>query len=246
MVVTGIIPARYGSSRFPGKPLAPIAGKPMIQHVYERSRIAEGLDRLVVATEDTRIADSVKRFGGESILTRPDHPSGTDRLAEAARILQLSDQDIVVNIQGDEPLVEPSMIQLLITALAGAPQCSMATLAYRSENEREYLNPNVVKVVVDASSRALYFSRAPIPCRRDVEDSPLSFLKHLGFYAYRNSFLQIFTQLPPGRLESVEKLEQLRALENGYAIQVALSEMETIGVDTPEDLGRISERFTAA
>jgi 3-deoxy-manno-octulosonate cytidylyltransferase (CMP-KDO synthetase) len=217
----------------------------MIQHVYERSRTAKGLDRLVVATDDLRIADSVKDFGGEIVLTRADHPSGTDRLAEAARILRLSDQDIVVNIQGDEPLVDPSMIQLLISALEHAPHSSMATLAYRSVCEREYLDPNVVKVVVDGNGQALYFSRAPIPCRRDIEDSPLSFLKHLGFYAYRNDFLQTFTKLPPGRLESIEKLEQLRALENRHTIQVAFSMVETFGVDTPEDLDRVSEHFTA-
>jgi 3-deoxy-manno-octulosonate cytidylyltransferase (CMP-KDO synthetase) len=245
MMVTGIIPARYGSSRFPGKPLVHISGKPMIQHVYERSLRAKGLDRLIVATDDTRIADSVRAFGGEFVITRTDHPSGTDRLAEASRILGLSDQDIVINIQGDEPLVEPSMIQLLITALEQSPHCSMATLAYRSMSEREYLDPNVVKVVLDGNGRALYFSRAPIPCRRDTGDSPMSFLKHLGFYAYRNDFLQAFTHLPPGGLESIEKLEQLRALENGHAIQVALSRVESFGVDTPEDLDRISEHFIA-
>lgn len=236
MQIVGIIPARYDSSRFPGKPLADIQGKPMIQHVYERSRGAPHLERLVVATDDTRIRDTVKSFDGAAILTRKDHPSGTDRLAEAARILGLSPEDVVVNIQGDEPLVDPIMIEILIEAMVQNTAHPMATLAFSSLDQTDYLNPNVVKVVVDHTWKALYFSRSPLPFRRDDQGEPVEFLKHLGFYAYRNAFLQTFTTLTPGRLETLEKLEQLRVLEHGYTIQVAPSPVETHGVDTPQDL----------
>ncbi|MGV8074417.1 MAG: 3-deoxy-manno-octulosonate cytidylyltransferase [Syntrophobacteraceae bacterium] len=239
MQIVGIIPARYESSRFPGKPLADILGKPMIRHVYERSSRASRLNRLLVATDDTRIIHAVKIFGGEALLTRNDHQSGTDRLAEAGRLLALSDEDIVVNIQGDEPLVEPAMIDDLIEALEKATNCPMATLAYASRDNADYMSPNVVKVVVDQNGRALYFSRSPLPFRRDISDEPVLFLKHLGFYAYRQAFLQHFTKLPPGRLEQIEKLEQLRAIEHGFSIQVALSSTATHGVDTPEDLERL-------
>ncbi len=232
----GIIPARYQSTRFPGKPLVDILGKPMIQHVYERSARVSCLDRVLVATDDRRIFDAVRSFGGEAIMTREDHSSGTDRLAEAGLLLGLGDDDIVVNIQGDEPLVEPAMIECLVQSLGDAP---MATLAFQSHDEEEYASPNVVKVVVDRSMKALYFSRSPIPCRRDADGSPLSFLKHLGFYAYRHAFLQRFTRLPAGALETQEKLEQLRTLEHGYPIHVALSPVETHGIDTPRDLERI-------
>jgi len=239
MQIVGIVPARYESSRYPGKPLADIFGKPMIQHVYERARRTPLLDRVLVATEDQRIMNAVKAFGGEAVLTRSDHPSGTDRLAEACRILGLAAEDIVVNIQGDEPLVEPAMIQRLVQALKDFPDCPVATLAFPTEDEKEYLNPNVVKVVVGETGKALYFSRAPIPCHRDAGSTPVSFLKHLGFYAYRHAFLQTFTTLPPGKLEQMEKLEQLRVIEQGYAIQVALSPKDTVGVDTPEDLQQL-------
>lgn len=239
MQTVGIIPARYESSRFPGKPLAKIQGRPMIQHVYERSSQASGLDRLFVATDDARIAKVVKTFGGEPILTRSDHPSGTDRIAEACRLLNLSGEDMVVNIQGDEPLVEPSMIHLLVEALKEAPECPMATLGFETCDPGEYLDPNVVKIVKDRGGKALYFSRAPLPHRRDSGAGPFFFLKHLGFYAYRNAFLQTFTQLSPGKYEAEEKLEQLRALEHGFCIQVALSPVETHGIDTPEDLEKL-------
>lgn len=239
MRIVGVIPARFESSRYPGKPLADIHGKPMIEHVYERSRRALRLERLVVATDDERIAGVVEGFGGEALLTRRDHPSGTDRVAEAAAKLGLGDEDVLVNIQGDEPLVEPVMIERLIEAALKSPQAPMATLAFASKNESDYLSPNVVKVVVDGQGRALYFSRSPIPFRRDDSSEPLEFLKHLGFYAYRHGFLKTFKTLSPGRLETLEKLEQLRALEHGYAIQVALSPVETHGVDTPEDLERL-------
>jgi len=239
MQIVGIVPARYASTRFPGKPLALIGGKPMIQHVAERASRASRLSRLLVATDDPRILEAVKAFGGEALLTREDHPTGTDRLAEAATLLNLADDDIVVNIQGDEPLVEASMIDALIEALLSPPQCPMATLAFPSTSTEDYRSPHAVKVVVDTFGRALYFSRSPLPFHRDREAETPPFLKHLGFYAYRHRFLQSFTQLPPGRLEAVEKLEQLRALEHGHAIRVALSPRDTLGVDTPEDLDRL-------
>lgn len=246
MQIVGIIPARYDSSRYPGKPLADIHGKPMIQRVYERAFPDSGLDRLLVATDDVRIAHAVEAFGGESLMTSGEHPSGTDRLAEACRILDLSDRDIAVNIQGDEPLVQPAMIRRLVEALEKSPECPMATLGYETSDEADYLNPNVVKIVTDRSLKALYFSRSSIPCRRDDSDEPLVFMKHLGFYAYRQSFLQMFTRLSPGRLEQMEKLEQLRALEHGHSIQVALSPADTQGIDTPEDLERLLKTWPAA
>lgn len=239
MQIVGIIPARYQSSRFPGKPLADIHGQPMIARVYENARRALRLDRVLVATDDPRIAGTVESFGGEYVLTSADHPSGTDRVAEAGRLLKLQGDDIAVNIQGDEPLLDPLMIHLLVDALEGSADCPMATLAFASVDATDYGNPNVVKLVVDRHQRALYFSRSPIPCLRNPTGDPLSFLKHLGFYAYRNSFLQTFTTLPEGTLEKLEKLEQLRALEHGYSIKVALSPVDTLGVDTPEDLERV-------
>ncbi len=241
MRIVGIIPARYRSSRFPGKPLADILGKPMIRHVYERSEKTPLLDRLVVATDDDRIARVVRGFGGESVSTSPDHSSGTDRLAEASRHMGLADEDIVVNIQGDEPLVSPQMIQILAEAITRSAESDMATLAFGSTNRTDYENPNVVKVVVDSTGRALYFTRSPVPFCRENPGRSVPFLKHLGFYAYRNSFLQTFTGLSPGRLEQTEKLEQLRALEHGYRIQVALSPCDTLSVDTPEDLAEVIE-----
>jgi 3-deoxy-manno-octulosonate cytidylyltransferase (CMP-KDO synthetase) len=239
MKIIGIIPARYQSTRFPGKPLVDIAGKPMIQHVYERALQAHRLQRVLVATDDPRIMAVVHAFGGEALLTSPEHPSGTDRLAEACRLLDLKDDDLIVNIQGDEPLLEPVMIDLLVEALEQTPEVPMATLASVSHSVEAFSDPNVVKVVVNSRMQALYFSRAPIPCRRDATGSPYEFLRHLGFYAYRQAFLQQFTQLPPRRLEQVEQLEQLRVLEHGYPIQVALSPFETQGVDTLEDLQKI-------
>jgi 3-deoxy-manno-octulosonate cytidylyltransferase (CMP-KDO synthetase) len=236
MRIVGIIPARYASTRFPGKPLADLAGKPMIQWVYERAKASSRLDRLLVATDDVRIVAAVASFGGEALITSADHPSGTDRLAEAGRLLDLGEEDVVINIQGDEPLLQPIMVDLLADALVGSGPCPMATLACKSNDAAAFANPNVVKVVVDDRWRALYFSRAAIPCRRDPDQTPQVFLRHLGFYAYRQRFLQQFTQLATGKLERLEQLEQLRALEHGHAIQVALSPVETVGVDTPEDL----------
>ncbi len=243
MKIYGIIPARYRSSRFPGKPMVEICGKPMIQHVYERSAAAACLGAVYVATDDSRIEAAVNRFGGRSVMTRDDHASGTDRLEEACRILGLNDDDVAVNIQGDEPLVHSEMIESLVRALLADPQCPMATLAFRSRDEAQYHDPNVVKVVADMKGRALYFSRSALPFRRDADDRPLEFLKHLGFYAYRCGFLKTFSQLPQGELEQLEKLEQLRALEHGYGIRVAFTTHETHGVDIPEDVPKVSLRL---
>jgi 3-deoxy-manno-octulosonate cytidylyltransferase (CMP-KDO synthetase) len=237
MHVFVIIPARYASTRLPGKPLVPIGEKPMIRHVCERAAGCALVEAVVVATDDQRIARAVESFGGRCVLTRADHPSGTDRIAEAADLLGLAEDDLVVNVQGDEPLLDPAMIAVLVRA-AEETGCEMATLAFRSADRREYLDPNCVKVVTDERGRALYFSRSPIPFVREG-NGPLTFLKHLGFYAYRRSFLRRFVALPPGKLESVEKLEQLRALENGHAVKVVLSPVDSLSVDTGEDLERV-------
>ena len=238
MRIIGIIPARYAATRLPGKPLAPIAGAPMIRHVYEGARRSRAIERLIVATDDARIAEAVASFGGEAVMTSPEHPSGTDRIAEAARSLKLRDSDIVLNIQGDEPLVRPEMLEALCEAAEATDH--MATIAFRTENPEDYRNPAVVKVVVDDTMRALYFSRSPIPHHRENPDAPgAPFWKHLGFYAYRQGFLQHITTLPPGRLETLEKLEQLRVLEAGFPILVAPSPHDSVGIDTPEDLERI-------
>lgn len=239
MQISAIIPARYASVRLPGKPLVPILGKPLIGHVYERAARCRSLDRVIVATDDARIADAVKAFGGECIMTRADHQSGTDRLAEAADLLGLAEDDIVVNVQGDEALLEPEMLETLIGAITGAPDFPMATLAFPTGNREDYVNPNVVKAVVDRDGKALYFSRSPIPFPRDGMEGAPAFLKHMGFYAYRRWFLRQFTALPPGKLEQIEKLEQLRALENGYPILVAISPFDSESVDTPADLEKV-------
>ena len=235
MAVTAIVPARYASTRFPGKPLAPILGKPMIQWVVERLRGCAVLDRIAVASDDERILAVVASLGVDAVPTRSDHPTGTDRLAEAARKLGLGSADWIVNVQGDEPEVDSARTRA----------ATMATLAYETADPEAYIDPNVVKVVTDRNGRALYFSRAPIPRRRDAANEPLRFLKHLGFYAYRADFLQTFAALPPTPLEVTEMLEQLRALEHGYVIRVALSPKDSHGIDTPEDLVRLEARWRA-
>lgn len=236
MRVIGIIPARYGSSRFPGKPLALLQGRPLIQYVFEQARQAPGLDDLWVATDDPRIADCVQGFGGQVLLTRPDHPSGSDRLAEAAQILRLAPQDIVVNIQGDQPIFPRELIGRLAEPLRQSPQVMMVTPMRRVTDLEQGLNPNMVKVVFDQWGRALYFSRSLLPFWRDGGE--LYFYKHIGIYAYRVEFLQKFIRLPPGRWEEAEKLEQLRALEHGYPIHLVETAEDTVEVDTPEDLAR--------
>ncbi len=242
MTAVGIIPARWQATRLPGKPLAEIAGRPMLQHVYERAARAESLSGVVVATDDERIANAVRAFGGEVVLTSPDHRSGTDRVAEAARALAA---DVVVNIQGDEPLIDPHAIDSLVAPFAARPELVMTTLAVPIRVAEEIDDPGVVKVVVDRQGFALYFSRYSIPYQRDVgagspQDPSLSpRLKHLGLYAYRADFLQTFAGLEPTPLEQTEALEQLRVLEHGYRILVVPTDHDAVSVDTPEDLARV-------
>jgi 3-deoxy-manno-octulosonate cytidylyltransferase (CMP-KDO synthetase) len=245
--VVGIIPSRYASSRFPGKPLAPIAGKPMIQHVVERARRAKSLSRVVVATDDERIARAVRGFGGEAVMTGAGHLSGSDRLAEAAGILGLSADDIVVNIQGDQPSFQSAVVEQVARPLLDDPALPMATLIYKIVRPEEIGDPNHVKTVFDRRGRALYFSRATIPFTRPghgAEAAP-DYYKHLGFYAYRKDFLDIFVTLPEGEWERLEKLEQLRALEHGYPIQVVLTEYDSIEIDTLEEIGRVEAQLAA-
>jgi 3-deoxy-manno-octulosonate cytidylyltransferase (CMP-KDO synthetase) len=239
MSIIGIIPARYASTRFPGKPLHLIAGKPLLQHVVERCREARSLTEVIVATDDERIAGVAREFCSVE-MTRADHPSGTDRIAEvAARI----DCDAVVNVQGDEPLIAPEVIDAVAGALSETEMTTAATLV---NNISDYSDPNVVKVVVSAAGRALYFSRRTIPFVRDLaEESPekqlqaFPFLKHLGIYGYRCEVLRRLVEFPPSPLEQAERLEQLRALENGIQIAVCPVEYEAIGVDVPEDVQRV-------
>lgn len=228
--VAVIIPARYASSRFPGKPLALLAGKPMIQHVWEKA-IASSADVVAVATDDERIAAAVEKFGGRAIMTSPDHPSGTDRIAEAARAFE--GVETVINIQGDEPLIPTELVDELIRLMTSDRSVEMATVAVPAD--RKKMTENNVKVVFGTTGQALYFSRSEIPFVRQGGEDPGCYL-HWGIYAYRKDILERFVQLPPGKLENSEKLEQLRALENGIGIKVITTELTTIGVDTPEDL----------
>ncbi len=240
--VVAIIPARYHSNRFEGKPLALILGKPMIQHVYERAVAVPLLSRVAVATDDERIAACVRGFGGEVVMTRSDHVSGTDRLAEAASIMDIREQDVVVNIQGDQPLFPAEVVAQVATPLLEDPALPMATLIYKIVRREEINDPNHVKTVFDRHGRALYFSRSPIPFQRNPDEPvPPTYYKHLGFYAYRKGFLLTFVGLPEGEWERFEKLEQLRALEFGYDIRVVLTEHDSVEVDTPKDLDRVEE-----
>lgn len=247
--VIAVIPARYGSTRFPGKSLVMIKDKPMIQWVYERTRQSQLIDRLIVATDDERIRGTVVAFGGEAIMTSPNHSTGTDRIAEVANRLEC---DIVVNVQGDEPLIHPEMIDQTIKPLVDDPSIPMGTVCRKIESHEEVYDPNVVKVVFDKNRFALYFSRAPIPWDRDgssnkqlwnelVVKAPL--FKHIGLYAYRRNFLLQYASMPQTTLEAVEKLEQLRALENGYKIKMVLTHHNSFGVDIPSDLSKILKRL---
>lgn len=233
--VVAIIPARFGSTRFPGKPLADIDGKPMIRHVYERAVGVPSVDRVLVATDDRRIAEVVRSFGGEVVLTRSDHPSGSDRVAEVAAGLS---EDIVLNIQGDVPLLDPGMAEAAIAALE-VPDAAIGTVRAPLRDRQEAENPNVVKVVCDLAGYALYFSRAPIPAWRDGGRPDVPWFRHIGIYAYRRPALLELAALPPTSLERAEKLEQLRALEHGWRIRVADCEVESVEVDTPGDLERV-------
>jgi len=240
--ILGVIPARLASSRLPAKVLAPIASKPMIQHVYERASLARYVSSTIIATDAPEVYEVAKSFGAPVRMTRPDHASGTDRVAEVASTENAS---IVVNIQGDEPLIDPNAIDLAILPLLHDDDVVMSTLKKRIENHRDLLDPNVVKVVTDHSGNAIYFSRAPIPFHRDSAER-VAWFKHIGLYVYRRDFLLNYSALPVGPLEVAEQLEQLRALENGYRIRVLETEYESIGVDTREDLERVSRMFEAS
>ena len=239
--VAVIIPARYHSTRLPGKALADIGGYPMIEHVYRRARAARGVGAVIVATDDQRIADAVAAFGGEARMTSPHHPSGTDRLAEVAADLAC---DIVVNVQGDEPLIEPAMIEEAVAPLAADAALQMSTLRRRIDDPAELQNPNVTKIVVDREGCALYFSRAAIPFTR-AGCPPAPAWRHIGLYAYRRDCLLRLTALPPTAMEQAEALEQLRALEHGIRIRAIETAHDSIGVDTPEDLARVRQLMPA-
>jgi len=248
MNYVGIIPARYASTRFPGKPLADLRGKPVLRWVYER--VAGLLDRVVVATDDERIADAVGEWGGEVLLTSPAHPSGTDRCLEAYLKLQ-TDYDVLINIQGDEPFIHPSQIELLKTAFQN-PSTQIATLVkpFSSDDDFENLfNPNTPKVLLNSRGQAIYFSRSIIPYIRGKHHTEWLkshvFYKHIGIYAYKPQVLKEITALPPSILEKAESLEQLRWIENGYTIQAMITNEETIGIDTPEDLERAIKIVTS-
>lgn len=228
-----IIPSRYGSSRFPGKPLALICGKPMIQHVYEHVISTPHIDGVFVATDDKRIYDVVIGFGGKALMTSSEHTCGTDRLAESAEILQLDDNDIVLNIQGDEPLINSEMVQDLM-ACFDDPQVNMGTLKKEIANSEELENPNVVKVINDIEGNAIYFSRYCIPYNRDGHN--IKHYKHVGAYGYKVAFLKLFSKMAKTTLELTESLEQLRVIEHGYKIRVNETHVQTIGIDTPEQL----------
>lgn len=231
-----VIPARYNSTRFPGKPLANLLGKPLIQHVYERAKMAKKVNKIIVATDDERIEKAVKSFGGDVIITSPDHLSGSDRVAEVAKKLT---EDIIINVQGDEPLIEPTLIDELCEVFS-EPGIEVATARIPIADLKDIQNPNIVKVVCDRNGFALYFSRSAIPgTRSDISVRTQSrhvFYRHVGIYAYKRDFIAKFSTLEPTPLELQEGLEQLRILEYGYKIRVIATEYQSIGVDTPEDL----------
>ena len=245
MKFIGIIPARYASTRFPGKPLAMLGGRTVIQRVYEQATAI--LEEAYVATDDERIFQAVEQFGGRAIMTRADHKSGTDRIEEAAKKIG-TQADVIINIQGDEPFIQKSQIETLMH-LFDDPSTQIGTLGKRFENIEAAMNPNSPKIVTDKRGFALYFSRSIIPYVRGKEQTEwlqhFPYLKHLGLYAYRREVLQEVTQLPQSPLEIAESLEQLRWLENGYRIRVGLTDVETVGIDTPEDLQR-AEEFLAS
>ncbi len=235
-----IIPSRFGSTRFEGKPLALINKKLMIQHVYERSQKALKVDDVFVATDDQRIADAVGSFGGKAVMTAETNRSGTDRIAEAAAKVGLGMEDIVINVQGDQPLMDPRCLDELVQPFHDGPGIEMSTLAFKIVRTREITDPKDVKVTFDRQMNALYFSRASIPLARDADTRHDTF-KHLGFYAYTRKFLEIFRNLDEGALESVEKLEQLRALEHGHRIKIVVTPYDSPEVDLPGDIPRIEK-----
>lgn len=239
----GIIPARYASTRFPGKVLASLSGKPILQHVYERAARAERLDAVWIATDDERIAEASGRFGARAVMTRSDHATGSDRVAEVASLPEARDTEIVVNIQGDQPLLEPEALDGLVGALVSDPALGMATLYEPIASERDLRDPNVVKVVADRSMNALYFSRSPIP---HASDDRIAHWKHVGVYAFRKSFLFEFGRMERGPLEKAESLEQLRVLEAGLPIRLVPSAGSSVSVETPADLERIQDMMSMA
>lgn len=228
-----VIPARYSSTRFPGKPLADTTGKPLIQHVVEQVRQAKSVGRIIVATDDARIFDAVRKFGAQAMMTRDDHPNGTSRIAEVVQMLgrDLSDDALIVNVQGDEPEIEPRVIDELVAGLEAQPDADMATLAADFAPDEDPADPNIVKLVVDQRGCAMYFSRSLIPFDRDRQG--VRPMKHPGLYAYRRAFLLHYVTLPPTPLEEAEKLEQLRALEHGHRIAVVKTTVRHHGIDTP-------------
>lgn len=253
--ISAVIPARYGSTRFEGKPLADILGKPMIQRVYEGVRESKLIGDVVVATDDQRIIDAVKSFGGRAVMTSPTHSTGTDRVAEVARTLK---SEIIVNVQGDEPLIKGDIIDKAIRPLLTDDTLELSTLMARIEEVRDWLNPHIVKVVADQEDFALYFSRSPIPFPRDLQIGrlesnpfgtnrplPKRVFKHIGVYVFRRKFLLHFSKMKPTPLEKLEKLEQLRALENGHRIKVTVVEYEPVCVDTPEDIQKVEALLTS-
>jgi 3-deoxy-D-manno-octulosonate cytidylyltransferase len=241
--VLAIIPARFGSTRLPGKPLASIAGKPMIQHVVERVHQAQSVKSILVATDDERIKQAVESFGGQAILTRPDHRTGTDRVAEVATHV---DAELYVNIQGDEPLIDPDTIDAVIGAMLEDDSVQIATPCTAITQPNQIMDPNIVKVVLDFDSNGLYFSRAPIPWVRDTKTTVAAHhWKHIGLYGFRRDALLEFPTLPPGELEHIEQLEQLRWLENGFHIRVVETDYDAVSVDVPADIERVEKLLRA-
>jgi len=234
-----VIPARYASTRLPGKPLVPLAGKPMVQHVYERAKRAQTVHRVIVATDDQRIMDAVTAFGGEARMTRSDHRTGTERIAEVA-VHEAG--DVFVNVQGDEPLIDPVAIDTAVGALLEEPQAQISTVATPIRHAGDIMDPNVVKTVLDFDGNALYFSRAPIPWIRDTQQKlHVKYWKHLGLYVFQREALLEYPTLPQGELEKIEQLEQLRWLENGWKIRVAEVAHDAVSVDVPEDVARVEK-----
>lgn len=234
-----VIPSRYGSTRLPGKPLVQLAGKPMVQHVYERAKRAQTVHRVIVATDDQRIMDAVAAFGGEARMTRSDHRTGTERIAEVA-VHEAG--DVFVNVQGDEPLIDTVAIDTAVGALLEEPQAQVSTVATPIRHAGDIMDPNVVKTVLDFDGNALYFSRAPIPWIRDTQQKVhVHYWKHLGLYVFQREALLEFPTLPQGELERIEQLEQLRWLENGWKIRVAEVAHDAVSVDIPEDVARVEK-----
>jgi 3-deoxy-manno-octulosonate cytidylyltransferase (CMP-KDO synthetase) len=235
--VVVVIPARYASTRLPGKPLVPLAGKPMIQHVYERAKRAETVHEVLVATDDRRIVEAVQAFGGQARMTRAEHRTGTERIAEVAAH---EAGDLFINVQGDEPLIDPLAIDAAIGALLEEPAAQISTIATPIRHAGDIMDPNVVKTVLDFDDNALYFSRAPIPWIRDTQNKVhVKYWKHLGLYVFQRDALLEYPTLPQGELEKVEQLEQLRWLENGWRIRVAEVPHDTVSVDVPDDVTRV-------